>query len=82
MRLEAATNGKNNTNLLDMLTGLLGDMEIEHEDKQEDSGESSSEAESSTESERTAYENEETIPNHKKLNASLPPMKTRKSLVI
>ena len=62
MRLEAAINGKNNTNFLDRLTSLLEGMEIEHEDNQADSDESSSEAESSSESEGTAYENEETDP--------------------
>ena len=55
MRLEAATNGRNNTNFVDRLTSLLEDMEIEHEDNQTDSDESLSEAESSSESEGTAY---------------------------
>ena len=59
MRLEAAHNGKSNRKLLDMLTSLLGEIEIEHEGKQEDSEESSV-TESSSESEGTTEEEEQT----------------------
>ena len=59
MRLEAAHNGKSNRKLLDMLTSLLGEIEIEHEGKHEDSEESSV-PESSSESEGTTEEEEQT----------------------